>query len=327
MPDVVCLGEALIDFVATEEGASLEDTPGFHKRMGGAPANVAIGVSRLGVEAGFVGMVGDDPFGRFVTAELAEAGVDTSEVFNTSLAHTTLAFVSPRAEEDLEFMFYRDPGADELLTPRDVDEDYVGGARVFHFGSLTLTHPDARGATHRAVQYAGPADPIVAMDPNLRFSLWDSEEEMKGAVLEILPLCDLVKLSRAEALFLADEEDLSRAAKKIQEMGPRVVLATMGKEGCFYRGLNGEGQLGGFEVEAVDATGAGDAFSAGFYSYLIRGDHLEQFPSWKDDVLVEALRYANAVAAVTTTFLGATAAFPDPGQVEDFLDTKSQNGA
>ena len=319
MPEIISLGESLIDFVSTRHGVDLKNAPGFFKRAGGAPANMAFGLARLGVEVGFLGKVGEDQFGHFLAEELNEAGVDLSQLRFTAEANTTLAFVSLTESGERDFTFYRDPGADELLAAEEIDRDYVDSAALLHFGSLSLTHPDSREATFQAIEYAKQSGLTVSMDPNLRPSLWDDEDKMKEAALEGLQRTDLVKLNGEELCLLADSDSLKKAANILLKKGPRLVVVTLGEHGSFYCHADGYDEVPGFEVEVQDTTGAGDGFTAGFFTCLAEDGSLGELGNMRDETLRKALRFGNAVAALTTTDRGATEAFPAREELESFL--------
>src|SRR5919106_6076226 len=172
MADVICLGEVLIDFVPTVTPTTLIDAPAFKKAPGGAPANVAVALMRLGRSSAFMGMTGDDPFGRFLEQTLAAAGVDTGPLRFTRDARTALAFVSLRADGEREFMFYRHPSADMLFTPGEVDEAAIRRAKLLHFGTISLISEPSRGATLHAIEVARDAGCLISCDPNLRLALW-----------------------------------------------------------------------------------------------------------------------------------------------------------
>src|SRR5919106_2687352 len=172
MADVICLGEVLIDFVPTVTPTTLIEAPAFRKAPGGAPANVAVALARLDRPSAFMGMTGDDPFGRFLELTLGEAGVDTGPLRFTAEARTALAFVSLRADGERQFMFYRHPSADMLLRPEDVDEAAIRAARALHFGSISLISEPSRGATLHAIEVARDAGCLISCDPNLRLALW-----------------------------------------------------------------------------------------------------------------------------------------------------------
>src|SRR4051794_18734680 len=213
MAAVICLGEALIDFVADVHGVSLEDCPGFRKAAGGAPANVAVGVARLGQTSAFAGKVGDDPFGRFLERTLAENGVDTTPMRFDPEARTGLAFVSLLENGERDFVFYRHPSADMRLRPDELPVELFSGARVFHFGSISLISEPSRAATLAAARAARNCGCIVSYDPNLRLPLWPSAEAARAAMLDAVPLADVVKISDEEAAFLTGEAPAATAER------------------------------------------------------------------------------------------------------------------
>jgi fructokinase len=185
MLDVIACGELLIDFVSTDSGITVAQAPAFQKAAGGAPANVAVGIARMGYRAGFAGQVGDDPFGHFLVDTLAEAGVDTSGISFTSEARTALAFVSLRADGERSFVFFRHPSADMLWRPEDVNEAYVANTRIFHYGSISLIGEPSRSATLLAVECARRAGALISYDPNLRLALWPSANRARGHAVRL----------------------------------------------------------------------------------------------------------------------------------------------
>src|SRR5918995_1830814 len=207
MADVVCLGEVLIDFVPTITPTTLTAAPAFKKAPGGAPANVAVGLARLGVRSAFMGKVGDDPFGHFLVETLAEAGVEVGSVCFSSEARTALAFVSLRADGDREFMFYRHPSADMLFEPTEVDEAAIRSARLLHYGTISLISEPSRSATLHAIEVAKEAGCIVSCDPNLRLALWPDREAAHEGLLAAIEQTQVVKLSDEELRFLTGSDD------------------------------------------------------------------------------------------------------------------------
>ena len=232
MPNAICLGEILSDFVSTQEGVAVGQAPAFEKKPGGAPANVAVGLARLGVSAGFIGKVGRDAFGDFLRETLVENGVDVRFMPRTDAAHTTLAFVSLAAGGERSFVFYRNPGADTQLEPSELDPAYFDGARVFHFGSLSLTHEPARSATLAALDLAKQRGLVISYDPNLREALWPDLDAARSRILSVLPRADVLKVSAEEACFLTGQSDATTGAAQLAAMGPALVLLTLGPGGC-----------------------------------------------------------------------------------------------
>src|SRR5262245_40409904 len=198
MAQVVCVGDLLIDFVPTVTGTGLADAPAFVKAPGGAAANVAVGLARLGVASAFLGMVGDDPFGHFLAATLREAGVDTGPLRFTGQARTALAFVSLRADGEREFMFYRHPSADMMFTPGAVDTGAIAAARVLHFDSISLASPNPRACSLFAAAKAQAAGHLVTYDVNLRLPLWSDAAAARAGILEGLAKAQVAKLSDDE---------------------------------------------------------------------------------------------------------------------------------
>ncbi|NDJ52293.1 MAG: fructokinase [Chloroflexi bacterium] len=318
MPDVICLGEMLIDFVATESGVSLIDAPGFKKAPGGAPANVAVGLARFGHRVGFMGKLGADDFGQFLTQTLAENGVDTSTICYSQTARTALAFVALAPDGEREFMFYRHPSAGMLFEPDEVDELVLGQIKLFHFGSLTLISEPARSATLHAARLAQEAGAIISYDPNLRLNLWPDAEQARQGMQVGWPYAQVAKVSREELSFLSAEDDLAAGINALWHDGLRILLVTDGPNGAWAVTGSGRLHVPGFAVKAIDTTGAGDGFTAGFLHRLLHEPGLVDEPSRIED----AVRFANAVGALTTTMRGAIPGLPTLDAVNTLL---SQN--
>ncbi|MBI3912225.1 MAG: hypothetical protein HY320_15005 [Armatimonadetes bacterium] len=317
MSTIVCLGEALIDFVADEAGVTLVECPGFRKAAGGAPANVAAGVARLGAPAAFVGKVGDDPFGRFLQQTLAEARVDTRGMRFDPEVRTGLAFVSLTASGERDFVFYRHPSADMRLQPEELPHDLLDSCSVFHFGSISLITEPSRSATLAAVARARTRGALVSYDPNLRPPLWPNLEEARRAILAVMPLADVVKVNEEEAEFLFGTPNAVAAAAAILKRGPRLACVTRGAAGCVLAAAAGQVSIPGFSVAVQDTTGAGDGFVA---ALLVR---LRQSGAAGDEAwLRETGRFANAVGALTCTQKGAIPALPTAKAVAVFLASR-----
>ncbi len=320
MIDIITLGEALIDFVPTESGQSLANVPGFYKRFGGAPANVAIGLAQLDRNPGFIGKVGRDSFGQFLEARMEREGVNVDHLYKTDNANTTLAFVSLTEEGERDFIFYRDPGADELLRPGEIDEGYINEAKILHFGSLSLTKEESRAATLRSISCARDHDLIVSMDPNVRLDLWDKPEELQNMVLDLLERVEVIKLSEEEVEFFTGLTELDAGIKRLTELGPDLVVVTMGDRGCRFTYKGQTRKIAGHKVNVKDTTGAGDGFLAGFYSKLL--EFTDDLTKIDQTNLTEALKFGNATGALTTTDYGATSSFPSRTEVRNFLDKR-----
>jgi fructokinase len=317
--DLVCLGELLIDFVATTPG-SLRAAPGFVKAPGGAPANVAVAASRLGLKVGFVGSVGNDEFGHFLLETLRENRVDVTGLRLSSRGGTPLAFVSVTENAERDFLFYWDRTADHFMRKRDIPVRLVRSSRIFHYGSISLIHAATRTATGHALNAAlSGGRTFVSCDPNLRLDLWPSRAAAKRTVLETIKRVHLVKVNDDELRFLTGFSDVIQGMQALSRFTKAAIIVTRGPKGAVYRWHEQEGEVPGFSVPAIDGTGAGDGFVAGFLHCLaaVPGDlrHLEPEAA----LLSEWVRYANAVGALATMKRGAIPAFPTPGEVEALL--------
>ena len=321
MPDIITLGEMLIDFVPTVNGVSLMDAPAFIKAPGGATANVAVGVSRLGVSAGFMGKVGDDAFGHFLERTLQESNVDTRALRFAADARTTLAFVSLRADGEREFVFYRHLDTDMLLmyAPAEVDTDYVRSGKLFHYGSISLITEPSRTASRLAVSTARSAGLTISYDPNLRLNLWPNAEAARDGLMTGWRQANIIKASEDEMTFLTGQTDLDAAVEELWHSDLKLLVVTLGKHGCRYYTPHFKGEVAGFAVTAVDTTGAGDGFVAGLLSGLVKEPNALN----NETELRSICRRANAVGALTTTQRGAIPALPTTAQVETFLSTQS----
>jgi fructokinase len=315
MPTAVCLGEALVDFVADTSGVSLIECPGFRKAAGGAVANVSVGLARLGVETAFLGKVGEDPFGRFLQKTLADAGVDTRFMVFDPDHRTGLAFVSLQANGERDFVFFRNPSADMLHRADEVPEAALLNCRVYHFGSISLIQDPSRSATLAALEHAREWGAVISFDPNLRPPLWPNLELARREMLAALPLADVVKASEEEAEFLFGPGSLPQQAERVLAAGPRLVAITRGAAGCYLATPENGVEVRGFAVNAVDTTGAGDGFVAGLLTCILEAGKVDLEP----DELLCAGRFANAVGALTCTQKGGIPALPTRQAAEGFL--------
>ena len=310
--DVVALGEMLIDF--TESGVSEQGNTLFEANPGGAPCNVLALLQKMGRMTAFIGKVGNDIFGRQLVAVGREAGIDMSGVTMDDGVRTTLAFVKTAPDGDRDFSFYRDPGADMMLTTDDVPEEMVKSARIFHFGTLSLTHEPVRSATVKAVALAREAGAVISFDPNLRPPLWRNLATAKTMIDWGLAQCDVVKIADNEVRFMTGLEDLEAGAEVLRERYPNIKLlnVTAGAEGscAYYAGRRVSVpayRLGG----TIETTGAGDTFCACVLNFVL--EHGLEGLTEAD--LAEMLRFANAAAYLVTTKKGAIRAMPTREEV------------
>lgn len=318
MHDIITLGEILIDF--TSQGISDEGQRLFAQNAGGAPANAAVAVARLGGKAAFIGKAGDDMHGRFLKAVLESNQVDCSALILDKDYFTTLAFVDLKEDGEREFSFARRHGADKMLTEKDIPCDMLKSGRIFHFGSVSLTDEPSRSATLYGAETARSLGLTVAYDPNYRASLWENEEKAKAQMRNGALLADLIKLSDEETQLLTDEADCEKAAKRLIESGAKIVAVTLGKDGAYVRTRDGGKFVKGFAVNAVDCTGAGDAFWGGFLLKIAQsGKKADEITL---DEAVSFARFGNAVASLCVEKHGAIPSLPDLAAVEERLENK-----
>ncbi len=321
MVQAVCLGELLIDFVSLESGVSLIDAPSFQKAPGGAPANVAVGLSHLGHEVGFVGKVGKESFGEFLTGVLRDNQVDVSGISHDPDTRTMLAFVSLTAEGERDFMFYRHPSADMKLTPDEIPEEMLTNATLFHYGSISLISDPCRSATLHALDVAKNAGLLISYDPNLRLGLWDSEEQARQEMLNAMPYADVVKINEDELEFLTGTSDFENGTKSLLESGPSLIVITLGGKGCYVYSESVKTHVPAYPVKIVDTTGAGDGFVAGLLSGLLQSQTPHQpFVVPEQEQLEAYCRLANAVGGITATKRGAIPSLPSRAEVEEFMN-------
>ncbi|MCL7048246.1 hypothetical protein MKW94_012861 [Papaver nudicaule] len=314
---VVCFGELLIDFVPTTSGLSLADAQAFKKAPGGAPANVAVGISRLGGSSAFIGKVGEDEFGYMLSDMLKENNVNKEGLRFDPGARTALAFVTLRADGEREFMFYRNPSADMLLQENELDYDLIKKAKIFHYGSISLITEPCKSAHIAAAKAAKDAGVLLSYDPNLRLPLWPSAESAREGIFSIWETSDVIKISAEEISFLTQGEDPydDAVVQKLFHPKLKLLVVTEGPDGCRYYCQDFRGRVKGLKVEVVDTTGAGDAFVAGILSLLAKDLSLLQ----NEGKLREALRFANACGALTVMERGAIPALPTKDIVENEL--------
>ena len=317
--DVVALGELLIDF--TENGVSNQGNPLFEANPGGAPCNVLAMLTKLGHKTAFIGKVGNDFFGKQLEKTIMEVGIDAGGLQKDDEVHTTLALVHTYPDGDRDFSFYRNPGADMMLTEEEVPEEIIKGTHIFHFGTLSMTHEGVRKATRKAVRIAKESGALISFDPNLREPLWNSLDEAKEQVLYGLGQCDILKISDNEIQWLTGEEDFTEGVRWIHERYDiPMILVSMGKAGsrAYYKDFIVEVKPF-IQKNTIETTGAGDTFCAGVLHYIL-GHGLTEL---NEADLKEMLTYANAAAAIITTRKGALRVMPEPEEVEQLLKAKS----
>ncbi|HJC33438.1 MAG TPA: carbohydrate kinase [Candidatus Mediterraneibacter faecipullorum] len=312
--DVIALGELLIDF--TMNGQSEQGNNMFEACPGGAPCNVLALLNKMGKKTAFLGKVGKDQFGTLLRDTITEAGIDASHLMTDDKVNTTLAFVHTFPDGDREFSFYRNPGADMMLTEDEVDPSFIAQTKIFHFGTLSMTHDGVRAATKKAVQAAKDAGCLVSFDPNLRPPLWSSLDLAKEQMEYGFGVCDILKISDNEIQFVSGKEDYDEGIAYLQEAYHiPLILLTMGKEGsrAYYKGKCVERP--GFAVKAIETTGAGDTFCGSSLNYIVE----HGFEDLTEEQLGELLTFANAAAAIVTTKKGAIRSMPEREEVEALI--------
>lgn len=317
-----CFGEALIDFLAGPPGPE-EAPPQFSRNAGGAPANVAVGVARLGGDARFIGMLATDMFGDFLLAQFVGHGVDVAAVRRTGAAPTALAFVSLDADGERSFSFYRPPAADLLFRAEDFDAATFADLAIFHACSNSLTAPGIADATLHGMRMAADAGALVSFDLNLRPALWPRGEDPLPTLWRALEVAHLVKLSRDELAFLARDGGEDAVIARLFGNATRALLVTDGAAPIRWWTRAMQGVAPTFRIEAIDTTAAGDAFVAGLLQRVatlgLRSDDLDA--AFADaSVRNDLLRHAAASGALATTRFGAFAAMPTGAEVHALLE-------
>ena len=317
--DVTALGELLIDF--TDNGKSAQGNTLFEANPGGAPCNVLAMLNKCGHPTAFIGKVGKDIFGLKLKSTLEEVGINTSNLIVDENARTTLAFVQTFEDGDRDFSFFRNPGADMLLTAQEVDEELIKDSRIFHFGTLSMTHDGVREATKRAIAVAKESGAVISFDPNLRPPLWNSLEDAKVQVAYGLGQCDVLKISDNEIQWFTGEEDFDAGIAKLRkEYDIPLILLSMGRDGsrAYYKDLKVEAAPF-LQESTIETTGAGETFGGSCLHYILKYglDDLDE------SRLKEMLTFANAAASIVTTRKGALRVMPEIEEVESFIQSRN----
>lgn len=313
--DVTALGELLIDF--TENGKSGQGNPVFEANPGGAPCNVLSMLSKLGHKTVFIGKVGDDFFGEQLRSAIEEVGIDASGLCVDKNIHTTLAMVHTYPDGDRDFSFYRNPGADMMLNESEIPTQLIKDSKVFHFGTLSMTHEGVREATKKAIDVAKQAGCIISFDPNIREPLWESMDDAKEQVLYGLKYCDILKISDNEIQWLTGKKDYNEGVEWILgKYDIPLILVSMGKEGsrAYYNGMIVE-KSAFVQKNTVETTGAGDTFCACVLHYIC----MHGLDGLTQENLMEMLTFANAAASIVTTRKGALRVMPNEDEIKQLL--------
>ena len=315
MFDVTALGELLIDF--TQSGMSDQGNQLFEANPGGAPCNVLAMLTNLGNKTAFIGKVGNDALGKELKRRVSGLGIDTSNLLLDDSVNTTLAFVHNFENGDRDFSFYRNPGADMMLRAEEVDDSLIEGSRIFHFGTLSMTHEQVEKATIKALETARKSGCIISFDPNLREPLWQSLDMAKEAVLKGMGYANVLKISDNEIVWLTGIDDYDQAVAWIRErFDIDLILVTLGKEGsrAYYRDLIVS--VPGFVREdTIETTGAGDTFCGTALHFVLQVG-LDNFDKQS---LEKMLLQANAAASIITTRKGALMVMPTMAEIETLI--------
>ena len=318
--DVVALGELLIDF--TENGVSGQGNPLFEANPGGAPCNVLAMLSRLGHRTAFIGKVGNDFFGKQLEDAITEVGIDAAGLLKDDKVHTTLALVHTYPDGDRDFSFYRNPGADMMLTEEELPEEIIRGAKIFHFGTLSFTHAGIRTASQYAIQCAKEAGALISFDPNLREPLWENLEDARKVIEYGMECCDILKISDNELTFMTGEKDYDKGAVLLQQKYQiPLVCVTLGKDGsrAYYKGLTIKAEPF-LQKNTIETTGAGDTFTGCMLNTVLD----KGLDNLTGEDIGGMLRFANAGAALITTKRGALRVMLEKDEIESLLEEQTK---
>ncbi|MDE6618926.1 MAG: carbohydrate kinase [Lachnospiraceae bacterium] len=313
--DVVALGELLIDF--TENGISEQGNPLFEANPGGAPCNVLAMLSKLGCQTAFIGKVGKDFFGEQLKNAIVEVGINARGLRMDWDVHTTLAMVHTYPDGDRDFSFYRSPGADMMLREDELDRNTLENAKIFHFGTLSMTDFEIRKTTKKAVEIAKESGAVISFDPNLRPPLWKSLDDAKEQTAYGLSQCDVLKISDNEIQWFTGETEFDAGVRKLKEQYDiPLILLSMGKDGsrAYYKDLCVEVQPF-LQENTIETTGAGDTFGACCLYHVLQYG-LENLD---EQNLTQMLTFANAAASIVTTRKGALRVMPSREEVEALI--------
>lgn len=311
MKKVIAIGEALIDFIPHEKGRALNDVENFLRVPGGAPLNVAAAVAKLGGKSQMLTKLGQDGFGDAILNEVKPLGVDVSRISRTNEANTALAFVSLREDGERDFSFYRNPSADMLLSAEEICLEDFNEKDILHFCSVSLIDAPIKEAHRRAIEIAKEKGCLISFDPNVRLPLWKNPEDCRKAILEFLPLSNIVKISDEELEFITGIKDEKEALDFLLTGDVKVIIYTKGTNGAEFITKERVIFSPSFKVSAQDTTGAGDSFIGSLLYQVAEGEYsLEQLVDLSEEKVQEILTFSNATAALTVCKKGAIGALP-----------------
>ena len=313
--DVTALGELLIDF--TENGKSSQGNIMMEANPGGAPCNVLAILTKLGKKTAFIGKVGDDYLGHHLQQVVEKLGINTENLLFDKEVHTTLAFVHTFEDGDRDFSFYRNPGADMNLRASEINEAIIADSKIFHFGTLSMTDPDVRKATEKAVEIAEKNNCLISFDPNLRPPLWKNPEDAKECFDYGMAHCKILKISDNEITWFTGIDDFDKAVKFLKDKyNIPLILLSKGKNGsaAYYKDIKVE-RPACLKVKTIETTGAGDTFFGSVLNYILE----HGLENLTEDNLTQMLDFANAAAGIITTRKGALKVMPSLEEINNLI--------
>ncbi|NBK97645.1 MAG: carbohydrate kinase [Erysipelotrichia bacterium] len=312
------IGEALIDFIPNKKGTRLKDVVSFTRAVGGAPANVAGAVAKLGMPAKFLSKLGNDAFGHHIIEVLDQVGIETQKIMLSDEYETSLAFVSLAEDGNRDFKFYRKHSADLQFSDDDISENELDDCGIIHFCSVSLVDSPMKKAHRKLIDMAIKQNVFVSFDPNLRMSLWEDECQLKETVRAFLPYADIIKISDEELEFITGKQKVEEALPMIFANRCQYFIYTKGKDGVELYTRDGKRiDSKGYSVDVVDTTGAGDSF-IGAFIYCLLKDHVDHLEEVSEEVLKKYLDFSNLYAAHTTSKEGALSAMATMEEIESF---------
>lgn len=319
MKKLIAIGEALIDFAPSQSGKKIKEVESFLPKTGGAPANVCGAFTCLGGTSEMITQLGNDPFGDKILDDFHAHNIGCNYVLRTDKANTSLAFVSLGADGNREFSFYRNPGADMLLSEDEIQKEWFQDCSVLHFCSVSLGDFPMKEAHRKAILTAKEQGALISFDPNIRLALWKNPNDLKAAILEFLPYADIIKISDEELEFITGESDIEKVTERLLSHS-RLIIYTTGSSGAQAFTKTVSCQADGIKVSAVDTTGAGDGFIGSFlYQLCASGKEIEMLSA---EELREYLRFSNGFCALSVQKHGAIDSYPDKDTVLDFIKNR-----
>ncbi len=320
MSKVISIGEALIDFIPHEKGRALNNVENFLRVPGGAPLNVAAAVAKFGGKSQMITKLGQDGFGDAILAEIKPLGVDVSRISRTRKANTALAFVSLKEDGERDFSFYRNPSADMLLEAAEIVEEDFNKKDILHFCSVSLIDAPIKEAHRRAIEIAEKKGTLISFDPNVRLPLWNSPEECRKAIIEFLPMANILKISDEELEFITGIKDEEEALQWLLQGNIKIIIYTKGTNGAEFITKDKKVFSPSFKVQAQDTTGAGDSFIGSFLYQITDNEYsLEELVNLEEAKIKEILTFSNATAALTVCKKGAIGALPTKEEVLNLI--------